>query len=93
MFRGPGVSLCARIVSAGDPETTLKHRTSTHGAMGGAMSYCGWTKSCTTWKLWETCFLVLTGESSFEGVLGGAGFYPPTVGPFWEVQRFSPDSN
>ena len=44
-------------------------------------SYCGWTKSCTTWKPWETiCALVFTGESSFQGFLGGAGFRPFTVG-------------
>ena len=37
-------------------------------------SYRGWTKSCTTLKTTENhCWLVFTGESSFQGFLG-AGF-------------------
>ena len=40
-----------------------------------------WTKSCTTFKviIGNHCLLVVTGESSFQGFLGGAGFGPSTV--------------
>ena len=42
--------------------------------------YCGWTKSCTTLKPWDTivCWY-LQHESLFQRVLGGAGFCPSTV--------------
>ena len=40
---------------------------------------CGWTKSCTNLKPWETIASVFTGESSFHGFLGGAGLRPSTV--------------
>ena len=33
----------------------------------------------TTLNPWAKYLLVFTGESSFQGFLGGAGFRPPTV--------------
>ena len=44
-------------------------------------SYCGWTKSCTTFKPWETivCWYLQGNHPSFQGVLGGAGLRPSTV--------------
>ena len=34
-------------------------------------SYCGWTKSYTTLKPWEDCFLAFTRDSSFQSFIGG----------------------
>ena len=44
-------------------------------------SYCGWTKSTShhSETMGNHLSLVFTGESSFQGFLGGAGFCPSTV--------------
>ena len=44
-------------------------------------SYCRWTKILHHFEtMGSHCILVVTGESSFQEFLGGAGFRPSTVG-------------
>ena len=47
---------------------------------GKHTTYFGWTKSCTTYEaMGNHGWLVFTGESTFQGFLGGAGFRPSTI--------------
>ena len=64
MNKGVSLGLVGNQITFGGAPTTRIYKSAVD-------SYCGWTKSCTTLKAWETIvYWNLQGKPSFQGSLG-----------------------